>query len=44
MKPRPQLHPRYGARSPTGFWIESVFIALMAAGFLGILILMVVYA
>jgi hypothetical protein len=42
-KPR-ELHPRYGARSPAGFWLESIFIALMAAGFLAILVLMIAYA
>jgi hypothetical protein len=44
MKTPPRLHPRYGARSPLGFWIESAFIGLMVLGFVAMLVLMVAYA
>jgi hypothetical protein len=44
MSMRRELHPKYGARSPLGFWFESAFIALMAIGFIAMLIMMVVYA
>src|SRR5256885_6764040 len=34
----------YGGRTPLGFWIESVFIALIALAFLAALLAMVAYA
>src|SRR6266511_4107165 len=34
----------YGGRSPVGFWIESVFIALLALAFIAALLAMVAYA
>ena len=34
----------YGGRTPRGFWIESVFIALIALAFIAALLAMVAYA
>jgi hypothetical protein len=37
-------HPQYRARSPFGFWIESVVIALFSLALIGALVAMITYA
>ena len=38
------LHPRYGARSPLSFWIESVVIAVVFATLFGLMMAMMIFA
>ena len=37
-------HPQYGSRSPFGFWVEGILIAVVAGVFVATLLAMIIYA